>query len=615
LNARTLLIQPSTGANGESDAHCTDGARLSASVGPEGSRTAAIGRGVLVTLLLVGLATLAWYSAWLAANRIYQVDECQNLYMARILATGQAATFFTNGSLFLLGPLSWITRHCLSSEAMFATARLLFLGVFWLNVSLLGRIAGGRVFSVRGLCALAGAATLAPVWDYGVEVRHDNIVLSGMLLIWYLYRARPMGTAAYALAGAIAITALFVAVKALVYVLPLSLFIVAFPPPTCRRPRWQVFLAWAGGALVVGVGIRLCYGSGGSWELYLSAFNGVANYSAGGGSRFWPWFTLQRLLTQTPLLLAMTVAALLGAILAFRKHGRGALSWEGYFPEVFLLGVAMAGLFANPTPFPYNLLHVAPYGFLLSFRYGLALWQQSRLSANAWLLAGGVLVFAHLAPFAVSVERHLAFTNYRQKHLMILAEVFTAAEDPVYDGVGMVLSRPSIDFHWYLHSLNILTFLNGSGPAVRELLAANPAAVLLRNYRTDWLSNEDDAFIREHYVQLADDFLVLGRVLPVGGGGFQITRAGRYRVAALEDSGIAGAQSGIAGTESGVLAQRSAMLDGDFLSGEIVELSLGTHRLERTAGCQPTVVWVGPRLERPPRLGPGAHENLFVNWY
>src|SRR5262249_50276799 len=223
------------------------------------------------------------------------------------------------------------------------------------------------------VCALAGAATLAPVWDYGFEVRHDNIVLTGMLLIWYLYRARPMGAPAYALAGGIAMATLFVAVKSLVYVLPLSLFILAFPPPSCRLPRWQLAVAWAGGALVVGVAIRLCYGSGGSWDLYLHTFNGITKYStgAGGSSRFWPWFALERLLTQTPFLLALTVPALIGTVLTLWKRGRAALAWHGYFPETFLLGIALAGLFANPTPFPYNLLHVAPYAFILSFRYGL----------------------------------------------------------------------------------------------------------------------------------------------------------------------------------------------------------------------------------------------------
>src|SRR6516162_1152341 len=82
---------------------------------------------LLVAGLLVPLAALVWFSFYLSQSRIYQVDECMNVYMARILSTGQASQFFTNASLFLLGPLSWITRHATSSATVFSQARVIFL--------------------------------------------------------------------------------------------------------------------------------------------------------------------------------------------------------------------------------------------------------------------------------------------------------------------------------------------------------------------------------------------------------------------------------------------------------------------------------------------------------
>src|SRR5258705_3573062 len=86
----------------------------------------------------------------------------------------------------------------------------------------------------------------------------------------------------------------------------------------------------------------------------------------------------------------------------------------------------------------------------------------------------------------------------------------------------MVRPRRSIHFNWYLHSLNIRNFLSGSAPSVREMLVAQPAAVLIRSYRTDWLTQEDQEFIQSRYVPLSDDFWVLGRELPAGGGGVEI---------------------------------------------------------------------------------------------
>ena len=276
-------------------------------------------------VLLGVLAALVWFSSSMAPLRIYQVDECQNLYMARIVATGRASEFFTNASLFLLGPLSWIAGRAAPSAELFNAARLLFLGVFWLNLFLLALIATERLYSTRCLIALIGAATLAPLWDYGFEIRHDNLILTGVLLIWLAARARPMGVISYLLAGAVFVSLLFIAVKAVVYVLPLSTAILAFPSRAHGSSRWRLALAWGAGALLAVVIIRISYGSGGLWEVYLSVFHGVAKYSAGGtdaGGGFRPWWVLGRLLGQTPLLLALSAAGCLAVGVDTWRRGR-----------------------------------------------------------------------------------------------------------------------------------------------------------------------------------------------------------------------------------------------------------------------------------------------------
>src|SRR5215813_5046571 len=165
---------------------------------------------VWIVLIIAFLGSLAWYSSFLAANRIYQVDECQNIYMARVLATGKSSEFFTNASLFLLGPLSWLTKTLERSENIFAAGCVLFLAIFWLNLFLVALIAGKRLRSTEGMIALAGAATMAPLWDYGFEIRHDNLILTGILLILLLVRVRPMGVPSYLGAGAITVALLFI---------------------------------------------------------------------------------------------------------------------------------------------------------------------------------------------------------------------------------------------------------------------------------------------------------------------------------------------------------------------------------------------------------------------
>jgi hypothetical protein len=294
------------------------------------------------------------------------------------------------------------------------------------------------------------------------------------------------------------------------------------------------------------------------------------------------------------------------------------LTWEGNAPEALLFLDALAVLLINPAPEPYNLLQLVPYGFLLAFGYASGLLEGiwGRLMLRPVLV--GLVVFAHLVPFGVATRRHLGFTNYHQEARMRLAEGLTdPAKDPVYDGVGMVPTRPNIHFCWSLPNANRPGLAKEQGLRVRDMLAARPAAVFVPNYRTDWLPEEDHAFIREHYVSLTDDFWVLGKVLPAGGGAFEVVHPGRYRISSLEGSDLAGTYpEGLAGLMAPVVEGNIiGTLDGVPLSKHPVELTVGTHRIETKTDCQPAVVWMGPRQERIGRLGDSDHRFLFVRWY
>ena len=185
---------------------------------------------------------------------------------------------------------------------------------------------------------------------------------------------------------------------------------------------------------------------------------------------------------------------------------------------------------------------------------------------------------------------------------MRAAEAMTdPVHDPVYDGTGMVPTRETIGRQWYLHSLNMQAMLDGTTPSVAEMLRQTPAPVLIRNYRSDWLPEPDQRFIAEHYIPLADDFLVLGQVLPAGGGTYEVLHAGRYRVYGMADGG---------------LRQLSEATVDNQPAGELpVELAVGSHEIHCPPDIRPVVLWVGPNLHDVPNLGDGNHRRLFVNWY
>jgi hypothetical protein len=493
------------------------------------------------------------------------------------------------------------------------------VAIFWLNLVLIAIATGERLFSRRGLVALLGAATLAPLWDYGFEVRHDNLLLTGLLLIWCVVRVRPKGPPSYLVAGALAVALQFTAYKAFVYVIPISLAVLLFPPPGHQAPRWKLALSWIVGALGMLIALRLVYGAYATESLDANRTNlQFVSKVAAGGSRFGPGLALGRLPGQTPLLLTLVGSGLVALAMELRRRGRSALVWDGILPEALLLAVAFAALLVNPTPFPYNLLHLVPFAFLFAFRYASALFKEVRDNPALLPVAGAVLVFVHLAPFCVATQRHWNWPNSRQTCLMRLAEDLTdQTTDPVFDGIGMVLTRPLVDPRLLLHSLYSESMLKGIGPQVRDFLAARPAAVFIPNYRTDWLPAADHDAIREMYVAVADDFWVLGKVLPAGGGPFQIFHAGRYRISSLQSSDLAAEGSDSSGRKAAPSdeAHFTATLDGAPVSSRPVELTVGEHRIECKPGCQPAVVWVGPKLDRVGRLSQSDHRLLFVNWY
>lgn len=562
------------------------------------------------------LALLVWLSLYLGANRIYQVDECTETYVARILAARQEHTHSPGHITLYQVLLSLVVRGSGQSADAYASARFFMVVVFWLNVMLIALSTRQNLLSLRGMSAILGAATLAPLWDYGFEIRHDNLLLMGLLLMWCGVRLCAASNLIFFFLGVLAMGLQFVAFKAFVYTLPISLMALIFQSPSISVSRWSLVRMWVLGAVGCFLLMRLGFGFMGWWELFMGGSKFLADVS-NGGHRFTPLITLSRLLTQTPLLLALILAAFAYLASQARRCRRVGLDWNGLLPEAMLLLLVFGGLIINPAPFPYNLLFLVPFAFLLAFPYGLELLDGAGGRRFLLPLVFCIVTVTHFVPFGLMTFRHVRMPNSRQVKLMNLAESLIDSEkDPIYDGTWMVVSCP-VDPRWFLHSFNIQSFLKGEGPRVRDLLAEQPAAVIIQNYRTGWLPEADHEFIREYYVPLAEDFWVLGKILPHGGGRIEIIHPGRYQITAKECSRLLGTNRG------DVMNQRVlplntnciGMLDGQPLTGKPVHLDIGTHHVVVDSNCEPAVVWLGPKRNRLEPLSEGDPRNLFVNWY
>ena len=545
------------------------------------------------------LVLLGLFSIYLALNRIYQVDEAQNVFTSRLIGAGLTQEFIADGRIWIAA-LSGLARLARTSVELFAWERLIFVGVFWANLLLITLGSGYSLRNIKGLGMLMFVATLAPLWDYGFEIRHDNLLLLGLLISWWLVRTPRRW--AFAALGALGVLLQFCSFKAFLYFTPLSLGLLLFPPPvqTAGRPKNLIHF-------VLGIGLALlavwwfCSVMG-TWQFVMKDFQGSVGVSK-AVERFSPWLTLRRPFLQAPFLMGATAAFLWLCGARMKAQRLGFFSWDSGFPEALLLLGSLAILLLNPTPFPYNLVLVIPFAAIAVVKLLDPTLEAMEAFPNLRPLAFGLLMFTHIVPFTHATLRHLDWSNDRQELLMNTAEALTDPDkDRVYDAVGLVPTRKSIGYNWFLHSLNMEKFRNGTWPSVESMMIMNPPSVIIPNYRTNWLGEKDWRFIRSHFVPLSDDFWVLGGAIPPGGGEWTCIHGGRYLI--------------LVQTAGGFHPPTQLQVDGAQMPAAVpVELGPGAHHLQIPSGAPGVIVWVGPQLNQVPTLSTSDHNQVFVNWY
>lgn len=546
------------------------------------------------TIILLALVLLVLGSIYLGLNRIYQVDEAQNVFTSRLIGAGLTREFATDGRIWIAA-LSGLARFARTSAELFAWERLIFVGVFWANILLITLGSGHLPRGIKGLGVLLFVATLAPLWDYGFEIRHDNLLLLGLLISWWLVRTPCRW--AFAALGALGVLLQFCSFKGFLYFVPLSLGLLLFPPPTQTAGRLKnlaYFAIGSGTAFLAAWGFGLAMETG---QFFAKDFHGSVAISQ-SVERFGPWLTLRRPFLQTPFLMGATFAFFGLCWSRWKAQRRDFISWQSGFPEALLILGSLAILLVNPTPFPYNLVLMIPFAAM-----GVVKLLDPAIEALEAFpvlrpLALGLLIFTHLIPFSHATLRHLDWLNDRQELLMNMAETLTdPVKDRVYDAAGLVPLRKSIGYNWFLHSMNIQHFRDGSWPSLAKMLTENPAAVILPNYRTDWLTDSDKAFINAHYLQISDDLLVLGGSILNGNGDWKCLHGGRYFL----------------GTKGG--GYPGLLVDGKPAASNPLWIEPGTHHFEGPGGHPIYIVWVGPNFDAPPSLLNSPHQTTFVNWY
>lgn len=548
---------------------------------PSGSNRAGIALGASFLIL-------AGFVAW---NRVFQVDEAQNAYGLWLLASHKfsAYDFYAPPYLFLVRPLLWFTD---TAPALFLSVRMVWLTVFAALGWLLLRASGIRQSDPLFTPAVAAVGLTAPLWTYGLEIRHEGPGVLALLGCWTLlapFDGRPRRFA-YFLVGALSGFVLLNAVKHVLLLAPLLLLAFALPHPAYSpRSRFRLLADLAGG-FAAGVAVLLVlyawYGSAGIVVgTYLEFFGGVSEVA-----RFKPAALAGVLVHQMPLLVGFLLWRAGDFVVRSRKTLLSDV-WRNGSAQWIWMGGVFLGTLANPTPFPYNSLALVAAGWVVTLRPSLDFFLGEARSRRRRSLGWSLLVLGLGLPWALQLLTLLGWTNHRQLQLMEAAAALTdPRSDRVFDGAGLVPGREAIAPTWFIHLMNAPSLRGEGAGSLYARFVEHPPAVVIPSYRMKYLDRRTLEFIREHYLPIAADLWVPGAQLHDNDGSWTCILAGRYWVSGLESG--------------------SLWCDGAAVAPGASEFSRGDHACTASTGTRVQLTWIGPGLARPPELG-RALDPLF----
>lgn len=564
------------------------------------SRWSGVVRHIKPSYVYILWATIVgWYGLNYALDRNYQVDEFQNAQNIVLLAKGgkwiSYAPLRTLPNLLLCR----VANGAWSTIANLSVMRLLYFLLLLANLTLIARV---QPF-VRGqwgrIGVLVGATLLFPIWEHGIEIRPDNALLLLQLLGFgfVLAALESSGWRRVAMLFLLGLSAAgmhYSTAKAIAYWPPHVCLgvVVCIVHPRLARPRSIV--AWlAASATGFGLGAFLFWllnvicGTESVTTVAAGLNSGFVTASLRMQTRFSPLPLLGEEVLKNP---ALVLAGVLASSVAIREFSLR--SWRDYLPRLVACAYfawSVCVLLINPTPFPYNMLHVAPFAFIFAI---LAL---SHLARNNRALLG-VLAAVHALTFirnAMTSEFFL-HSNFHQCSYIDAAEYITPEDEPVLDAVGMVTSRPPASKQWWIHWFNWGNYFAGRYRNYADIMREDKPPVVITNFRWRWMRGDEHKVLESMYVEPHHRFHVLGANLNPCLNEFELARTGHYVIRAY-------------GTKEALIIDGEPVHDKDML-----HLSAGHHAY--STPVEAMLLWVLEGSEHfPPLIVPDASPpRLFV---
>jgi hypothetical protein len=527
-----------------------------------------------------------------AYNRQFHVDEFQIAYNISLLASAVDKEYLSSFGFYMLPFINMLKDETSTINGLL-WLRLSFFTVFLCSLTALAYLQPFYKGAIQRVVVLAGISMSFLLWKHGFEIRPDTfLVLCEVLFIGVAYLAiegRISTKLAVSLVGLLTPITILISLKSIAYVFPFSLLCLVFSLWANKNFSITSLLGsailYAASFFISGSIMALIYHVSGFLEYQVEFLFDFFHFLS-GSYRFSPFHNFEDVFLGNPILLIFSIIGLVELIKNFRCLRKEKLLLHLCTWAFFLWAVVVQ--FINPTPFPYNEVHLIPFFFLTALSGAKMFFAfdsnyQKRLVPICVLLGLGA-TFVH----QYNRDQFFQTGNEHQFHYISTAESLSDyREGKILDGVGMVLSRPPVSKNWMLHSLLMNDYKAGSRETFANIIEEKVPEVVISNYRWGWLGESEFNFLSQRYKKIAPQMYVLGGDLGVTEDRFLTYRAGRY-IVQYGDSEI------------------PVKIDGsDVEDSEIVFLEAGSHTVN-TNNVLISYLWIGPRANKLPAIGGNA---------
>ncbi|MAZ48484.1 MAG: hypothetical protein CME65_07970 [Halobacteriovoraceae bacterium] len=497
-------------------------------------------------------------------TRQFQSDEFLIATSIHMLNFAKESQFIHMLNFYML-PFSYITSFFKETTPMLFFLRSILFSIFLINISLLVRLVTNQY--KKSVILFFVLLSHYQLWRFGFEIRHETLIVFFILLSSLAIKKsfEKLNNIPFILSGFFLSLLAFTAYKGFIYSLAMggSFALLILIRERLKGGRYIFYFTLS--YLITSAAQMLIFYL---YDLHLVFVKIMGNYvnETYTSMVFSPKGIYFDILRSAPL----TVLALCWVFYHFVKR-KQFFNFSGWCFLILLHFTILLHL--NPAPFRYN-IHTYLIVILITILANFSLLPKIRkiFIAPAILIHFGLFIIFYFTDY------YMHYSNTHQLEYVQNAEKLTEENEPVFDLIGIVATRPQAHPGWWIYNGKMKSYMEGKIPLVRSMINESRPPVIITNYRWTWLPKTDWEALQKNYVRLHDQFWVLGHMKKTTKGSVKISRSGKYYL---------------------ISKSPDLKISNFSLDKEVLDLEAGTYEFENN-NANFALVWIGEKLSSLP---------------